>query len=309
MLERKLAAGECVYLDGGSGSELQRLGAPMHPSIFGAMATMTNPDILQRVHEDYIRAGCDIITTNSFYSSRNLLAAYGLGEEVGALTRGAVEVALRARERTSGVKQVAIAGSMSHALPVYEGTAQHDPGKRPSPEEMQLNFHESADILKRAGCDFILLERMNDPQMTGWAVRAALQTRLPVWIGLSAVESWDGELLGDLDHQAPVEELVDEVVEMGASACGIMHTVPAIVDPALDVLRQYWPGPLFAYPESGRQRGSAWEFDAALSPERFARHCLQWREAGVQILGGCCGITLNHIQAMIGALSRRQAAG
>ena len=67
MLERKLAAGECVYLDGGSGSELQRLGAPMHPSIFGAMATMTNPDILQRVHEDYIRAGCDIITTNSFY--------------------------------------------------------------------------------------------------------------------------------------------------------------------------------------------------------------------------------------------------
>ena len=122
MLESKIAAGECVYMDGSTGGELQRRGAPMHPVISSAMATMTNPDILQRVHEDYIRAGCDIIVTNTFLCSRTILGAHGFGDEVASLTRGAVEVALRARDRTSGIKEVAIAGSMSHALPMHEGT-------------------------------------------------------------------------------------------------------------------------------------------------------------------------------------------
>ncbi|MDH3712763.1 MAG: homocysteine S-methyltransferase family protein [Gammaproteobacteria bacterium] len=305
MVEKKLTAGDLVYMDGATGSELHRRGAPMHPLISSAMATMTNPEVLQRIHEDYIRAGCDIIVTNSFLSSRNVLAAHGLGDEVVPLTRGAVEVALRARDRTTGIKEVAIAGSMSHALPMQAGTTRPDADKRPSDEEMQLNFHETADILSRAGCDFILLERMSDPQLTLWAQQAAQQTRLPVWIGMSAVDSWNGELLGDLDHQQPFEELVDQVAEMSASACGVMHTHLPIVQPAVDVLRQYWSGPLFAYPQAGRMSKSAWEFDETLTPEKFARQCVEWADAGVQVLGGCCGITLSHIQAMIGALNRR----
>jgi len=305
MLESKIAAGECVYMDGSTGGELQRRGAPMHPVISSAMATMTNPDILQRVHEDYIRAGCDIIVTNTFLCSRTILGAHGFGDEVASLTRGAVEVALRARDRTSGIKEVAIAGSMSHALPMHEGTTRLDVGKRPTPEEMQLNFHETAEILSAAGCDFILLEGMSDPEMTRLAQQAAQQTRLPVWIGVSAVDSWDGELLGDLGNQEPFEELVDDVGQMSASACGVMHTHMHLIEPALDVLRQYWPGPLFAYPQAGRMRKSEWEFDESLSPEKFARQCVGWADAGVQIIGGCCGITLSHIQAMISALNRR----
>ena len=278
----------------------------MHPVISSAMASMTNPDMLQRVHEDYIRAGCDVIVTNSFMCSRNLLGACGLGDEVAPLTRSSVEIAMRARDRTSGIKEVAIAGSMSHALPVHEGTTRYDPGKRPTDEELQLNFHETAGILSRAGCDLIILEMMHDPQLTRWAQQAALQTRLPLWIGVSAVESWNGELLGDLVLEEPFEELVDEVAGMSASACGVMHTHLPIVEPALDVLRQYWSGPLFAYPQAGRSRQSAWQFDESLTPEKFAHQCVHWADIGVQILGGCCGITLNHIQAMIGALRRRR---
>lgn len=307
LIERKLAAGQCVYMDGATGTELQRRGAPMHPVIAGAMATMTNPDILQRVHEEYIRAGCDVIVTNTFLSSRNLLAAHGLGDEVEALTRGAVEIAQRARERTRGIKDVAIAGSMSHALPVLEGTSTYDPDKRPTDEELQLSFHESAEILSGAGCDLILLERMHDPQLTQWAQQAALSMRIPVWLGVSAVDSWEGELLGDLEAEAPFEQLVDQVAEMGASACGVMHSLPPVVEPALEVLRQFWSGPLFARPHAGRFHNGTWEFDDALTPQEFARQCVQWADIGVQIIGGCCGVTLTHIQAMIGALNRRGA--
>lgn len=306
MLQSKLAAGQTVFMDGSIGGELQRRGAPSHPIVASAMVTMTNPDILQRVHEDYIRAGCDVIVTNTFMSSRNLLGPHGLGDEVEPLTRGAVEIALRARDRTSGIKPVAIAGSMSHVLPVQEGTTHYDDGKRPSDEELQLNFHETAGILSQAGCDLIILENMHDPQLTRWAQQAALQTRLPLWIGVSAVESWNGELLGDFVQEAPFEELVDEVAEMGATACGVMHTHIPVVEPAIDVLSQYWSGPMFAYPQAGRARQQAWEFDTSLTPEKFAAQCLKWDDMGVQILGGCCGVTLSHIQAMIGAFRRRR---
>lgn len=98
--------------------------------------------------------------------------------------------------------------------------------------------------------------------------------------------------------------MVGEVAEMGVSACGVMHTAVELVAPAMDVLQQYWSGPVFAYAKSGRNRRGQWEFDKHMTPDHFARKCGQWRNDGAVILGGCCGVSVAHIQAMVGTLRR-----
>ncbi len=81
-LQDRLEAGDVLILDGAIGTELQRRGAAMDGMSWCAVATKTSPDLLCGLHEDYIRAGADVITTNSFSSARHVLEPAGLGDEV-----------------------------------------------------------------------------------------------------------------------------------------------------------------------------------------------------------------------------------
>jgi len=74
-LEQRLAGGGVVILDGATGTELERRGVPMDGQAWSATANLTHPDVVRSVHEDYIRAGADVIITNTFATARNLLDA------------------------------------------------------------------------------------------------------------------------------------------------------------------------------------------------------------------------------------------
>ena len=88
-----------VILDGATGTELQRRGAPMDDDAWCAVATATHPDQLRAIHEDYIRAGADIVTANTFASARHLLERAGIGERTAELQRLAVRLAREAVAR------------------------------------------------------------------------------------------------------------------------------------------------------------------------------------------------------------------
>ena len=213
----------------------------------GPVCSTRPPDIVRRVHEDYIRAGADIITANTFATHRHVFNGAGLGDESVDITRRGIELALEARDRVAPERPVAVAGSISTMLAWTPGTVSAEPRHIPSPEQESANFREMADTLAEGGVDFIIMEMMLDLERATRAIDAAVATGLPVWIGISCTRHPDGRLIGwdsaaeslrlAEDHrprpEIPLETLLEELLALGGSVAGIMHSTVASTSPAL----------------------------------------------------------------------------
>jgi S-methylmethionine-dependent homocysteine/selenocysteine methylase len=304
-IRQRLAAGKVVFLDGAIGTELQKRGAPMDDDAWCAVATESHPHLLRAIHEDYIRAGVDVITTNTFSSSRVLLGPSGRADRAARLSRRAVEIALEARERAAQGRPVAVAGSISHMVPVVHGGAVSDPSRVPSEALLRESFRELAETLAAAGCDLLLMEMMSHPVRARLAIEAAKASGLPLWIGLSA-RSEAGRLVSYVRESWSFGEVVPQILAHGGEVAGVMHTNVSTVGPALQILRAHWSGPLMAYPDSGHFKNPDWVFEDIIPPADFGRACVAWVDAGVRVVGGCCGLSVEHIAAMIAALRSRQ---
>src|ERR687895_2791314 len=100
-LQQRLEGGGVVLLDGAMGTELERRGVPMDDAAWDAAALVTHPDTVREVHEDYIRAGADVIITNTFATARHVLESAGMGERFRELNTRAVALAKEARENAA----------------------------------------------------------------------------------------------------------------------------------------------------------------------------------------------------------------
>jgi S-methylmethionine-dependent homocysteine/selenocysteine methylase len=308
-IEAKLERNQLVVLDGATGTELRRRGAPLGGESWSAMPTLTHPDLLRQIHVEYIEAGADLIITNTFATSRSVLGPVGQGDKVVAINERAVEIALEAREQADCDRPIAVAGSISHWRPWNR--AELDPSVLPSDQAMAENMAEMAEILVRSGCDLLMLEMMCHPVWAPATVRAARASGVPVWVGLSARLNANGVLGTPGEFDLPFEEVCPPIVAEGGNVFGIMHTNRAQVSNALAILREHWHGPLMVYPDSERatRPGGEGSFDDDLTPERFAAACEGWAEEGVQILGACCGLSLEHLEAMIQRLGANPGPG
>jgi len=300
-LQQKLAEGGNIWLDAGTGTELQARGAPMHPRVWCGMAHMTNPDTVREIHIDYIHAGADIITTNTFSTNRNMMDPAGLGDQFVEVNRNAVIRALEAREQAAADRPVAIAGSMSHQIPIKRGTTQRRPDAMPETAVAKANFVEMAGILKDSGVDMILLEMMSDPVLAKPAVAAALDTGLPVWMGMSCKMNDDGQLTSYSIPELSFDEVCADIIDPRLGAVGIMHSSINFVPDAIRSIRRHFDGPTMAYPDSGFFTMPDWHFEDIISPEDFASTSKDWSAMGVRIMGGCCGLGVKHIDALVGA--------
>jgi methionine synthase I (cobalamin-dependent) len=301
-MKKRLDAGHVVILDGATGTELQRRGVPMDPAAWCGPATLTYDRLVSEIHGDYINAGAEVITANTYASSRLMLKPAGYADKLEEINRRAVEAALRARARTPAGHTVVVAGSLSHMVPMAPGSPRVDQGHMPSVAEMSDAFHELAQLLKAAGAELILLEMMYHPERVRLAAEAALATGLPVWFGLSARRAKDGRVVAF--HQSedlPLDEIARLIPTAGIDAAGPMHTNSEVITDALSITRKHFSGPLMAYPDSGYFEMPNWQFVDVIAPERFQVFCQEWIKAGVQVLGGCCGLTVEHIKAAVRA--------
>ena len=194
ILDNKLSNKEVIVLDGATGSEIARLGAEMNSSAWCGVANKTHPDIVREVHEEYIRAGADVVTANTFSTSRHILASAGLADETVSINTRAVELAREAVHNVSPERPIAVAGSMSTMRAWIPGTVSPDPRFLPTPEEEFNNYQEVAHTLAKSGVDLILMEMMSDIDRSSLAISAAMETGLPVWIGTSCTLSDDGSV-------------------------------------------------------------------------------------------------------------------
>lgn len=293
-LEQRLDAGDIIIIDGAIGTELQLRGADMDGMAWCAAATETRPDILRTLHEDYIRAGADVITSNTFSSCRHVLEAAGMGDDTVALNRRAVELAVGARDAVAD-RPVWIAGALSCF------TAGLDASRRPDMDVAKANYREQAEVTAEAGVDVIVLEMMLHSERAAAAVEGAVSTGLPVWVGFSCRTGDDGSVLM-YPHSGDVEmfaDVIPKVMAVGGSVAGVMHSTVEDTGRALDVLREHWSGPLLAYPESGEEfTMPIWHYEENVSAADLADACENWVAQGVQIVGGCCGTRPEHIRAV-----------
>lgn len=293
--QAKLNDGGIVLLDGGTGSELQRRGVPMSGAAWSGAAVQTHPDVLRAVHHDYIAAGAEVIITNTFGTSRSALRAAGLGDAFAFINRRAVALAMEARELAG--RDVAIGGSISN-LPPNMNIADY-----PGPAEELADLREQAAILAEGGVDFIALEMMQDVNHAPRAMRAAAETGLPVWLGVSCRRSKDEASLVTFDFaDTPLEAVLDALIAMDPGVVNVMHSEIEATVPAIEAIRQRWPGPIGAYPEIGYFAAPDWRFDDDHPPERLVSEARRWIAAGARLVGGCCGTTPDHIRALRAAM-------
>ncbi len=296
-LETRLAKGDVLLIDGGMGTEIERRGVTMDSDAWCGVANKTYPDVIRTVHEDYIRAGAEVITANTFATARHVLEAAGLADDVHVLNNTAVKLAREARDSVAE-HPVWIAGSMS-STPAFRDSGL------PDDEQAAANYREQAGLLAEAGVDFIIAEMMSHTKNACLVVNAALGTGLPVWVGFSAeVDRQSGEVLpwGVTRAKTPpgdLGEAIKAVMDLGAvRVMGIMHTKLNDFDAALRFLQQRWSGPTMAYAESGLWKSPSWKFVGVASPGEYAQAALRWVAAGVRIVGGCCGIGPEHISEL-----------
>jgi S-methylmethionine-dependent homocysteine/selenocysteine methylase len=293
-LRRRLAAGDVVLIDGGTGTELEARGVPMNGAVWCGVAVLDHQDVVRGVHEDYIRAGAEGVTANTCPSNRLALEPAGYGDRVAEINRRAVETALQARENAAE-RPVLVAGSLS------PHDAEGIPDPEPSAGRALECFREQAAIQAEAGVDLFALEMIPNALYGRAAAQAAAETGLPLWLGMT---SWSGE--GGWVNDGGLQGLVDELLRPEVIAVAAMHTDIDEIEPALGEIERAWDGVLGAYAHHGDWDPPHWTFKD-VTPEQYADAAERWVARGVQLLGGCCGIRPAHIALLRERLPRRLA--
>jgi S-methylmethionine-dependent homocysteine/selenocysteine methylase len=286
----KMRQGKIILLDGATGTELEKRGVPMHSRAWSAEAVLTHPETVQAIHQDYIAAGADVITVNSFSLAKHMLIPADLSDQFRRLNSEAVKLAVRAREESAS-NRVAIAGSIAPTT-FCSGII---PGYPYTPEALSW-YTEQAEVLAEAGVDILLIEMIEDLEKGSLAVRAACSTGLPVWLGFSCRCNEAGRLmLWNLRHT--LSEAVAAIAPIGGSVAFIMHTDIPEATAAFTELKTSWSGPLGIYAHSGSFVMPNWQF-TDISAAAYARAAGVWIEMGAQLIGGCCGIGPAHIREL-----------
>ncbi len=292
----KLNNKEIVILDGAMGTELEKRGVQMDETWSGSASLKT--EILKKIHIDYIKAGAEIITTNTYPSNRIMLDAAGLGSKFEEINLKAINAAVEARIETDR-DDVLIAGSLSHRFPIAHGDLQSNPAIFVSKSHLKGVCDEMSEILSQNGCDFILLEMMYHPDRIKTVFDSSKKTNKPIWASFSARKSPEGKLFSFTDQvDLPFKELIQIVHDYNIDAVGINHTSLDIISEAISEIKKVYDGPIIVYPDTGGWISPNWIFDHVIKPKELRKKALQWVKEGAQIIGGCCGTSPNHIKEL-----------
>ena len=298
----RLAGGDKLLLDGGTGSELQRRGVDVSRrtpdgaiGAWSATANVDAPDAVRAVHEDYLRVGADIITTNSFWTNRTRLARLGQADRMEEYTRVSVELAREAVDDSGS--DALVAGSMAPPA------GRRSVGNIVAGGDLTEEFRDQAAVLTEAGADLILLEYVSSTEEAATLVSAAAATGLPVLLGLKHFDA-AGTMASKEDAVAGVQAVEGLPVTAVLDMCSPPEEITAV----LPRIRQAFGGSIGAYANIGYWGDPKAPSDASRqwhridvgenSPDRYAEYARGWLAEGAQLIGGCCASGPEHIAAL-----------
>ncbi|MDX1929099.1 MAG: homocysteine S-methyltransferase family protein [Pirellulaceae bacterium] len=279
-----------LLLDGATGTELNRRGLDTGLPLWSANALITDTglDVLRQVHLDYLNAGADIITTNTFRTNRRVLV--GKGFSAHELTLRAVGTAREAVAEFG--KPALVAGSISSLEDCYR------PDLVPPADECLAEHTERIEHLVEGGVDLLLIETMNSIREAVIAAKIATATGLPTWVTFVCDET--GRILSgeSLAHAA------EALMPLGVKALGVncmpAHTIAQPLTELRALCGETFP--LVAYGNIGYvDEEQGWNNTDSTSPEGYLQHAQTWP---AQIIGACCGSTPDHIRKLKQCLVR-----
>lgn len=279
----RLGAARPVIIDGPVGTELDRRGVATTLPLWSARALIDAPEVIRSVHRDYVDAGAEILTANTFRTHERSLAAGGIEGQAAELTLEAVEIA---REIAGDIAWVA--GSQA---PLEDCYAPH---LTPDDIALRAEHEEMAHNLAASGVDIILVETQNNVREAIAATRAAAATGLPVLT--SFVCGPDGRLLSG----ETLREAVHAVLPFEPAALLInCAPAPMVTGPLATIHREAPDLPFGAYANVGHADPEVgWVHTDAVDPEAYVAYADEWLRLGATLIGSCCGTTPRHTEAL-----------
>jgi homocysteine S-methyltransferase len=284
----KLRHGTVLVADGAMGTELYARG--YSPDDCFELLNLDHPEVVEDIHRAYIGAGAEIVETNTFGANRAKLASFGLEDRVRDINVRGARLARGAREITG--EPVMVAGSIGPtgwALEPYGSTTL---------QRVYDAFHEQVAGLLEGGVDLIVLETFGDLQEMMEAIRAVRdETDLPVIAQMTFAEDLRTPL--GYSPEQVVRALSPLAVDVIGANCSVGSS--SLLEVA-ERLIQAGAANVSAMPNAGWPMRVANRVLYLSSPEYMADYGKRMADAGVRIVGGCCGTTPVHIRALSGAL-------
>lgn len=272
--------------DGAMGTQLYARGVFLNRAFEDL--NLTEPDLVVGVHQAYVRAGAEIVETNTFGANRVKLASFGLADKVTAINVAGARIARHAARDAAWV-----AGSMGPL------GVRVEPWGKTGLDEAEAIFAEQAQGLADGGVDLFVLETFRDVNEIGAAIRAIRGVcDKPIVAMLTTAE--DGNTLDG----TPVEQFGPQLVDFGADVLGVNCSVgPAAMLDTVERLVKAVPGALLAaMPNAGKPRDVDGRNLYLCSPDYMASYARRFVAAGVRLIGGCCGTTPDHVKQIAQAV-------
>lgn len=289
-------------LDGGMGQELRRRSSAPDDRLWSAREALDEPALVQSLHEEFLRAGAQVLTTVTYATNRWRMIRHGAGERWAEANRNACDAAEAAREAVNPA--ALIAGCLPPLRPSYQ------PEMLPDAETLEAEYAEHA-LLLAPHVDLFLAETLTTSREAAAAARAVATTGRPCWIAFTPAD--DGSRLrGGESVATAVRALaavpVDAILLNCAPPEAVTAALPDLARTARVPFGAYANGFVEIPPDYGT--GSTVADLAAradLDPDAYATHAARWLDLGATVVGGCCEVGPVHIARLARLLGARSA--
>lgn len=286
---RELVRDKILLFDGGMGTELYRRGIFINRCF--EESNLIYPDLVKKIHQEYIEAGAEVIETNTFGANRFKLAKFNLHDKLYQINRRGAELA-----REVAGENILVAGSIG---PLSQ---QIEPLGPISREEAQEFFAEQIKALLDGGVDLLIFETFVYLDELRQAVLSAKKLTDKPIIAQITIDEEGNTLTG-----ASPEIAIEELASFGADCIGVNCTVgPQVMLLWLETARKLTELPISIIPNAGKPKNIDGRNIYLASPEYFAEYTKLFVQNGANVIGGCCGTGPEHIQKMRTALSALQ---
>ncbi len=254
----------------------------------------TQPALVTDVHGEYLRAGADVIETNTFGANRMKLRSFGLGDQVRDINLAGAKLAREAVKQSG--QEAYVAGAIGPL------GVRIEPWGKTGVDEAEAMFRDQALALLDGGVDLFVLETFRDLNEIGAAIKAVRSIcDLPIVAQMTTEEegaSLDG---------TPAEKFAPALIGLGANVVGVNCSVgPAPMLETIERISEVTDVWLSAQPNAGKPRDIEGRNLYLCSPEYMASYARRFIASGVRLVGGCCGTTPEHIRQI--ALAAKQMA-
>jgi homocysteine S-methyltransferase len=278
---REQLARRVLVADGAMGTMLYSKGIFIHRCY--DELNLSAPAMVREVHEEYVKAGAEIVETNTFGANRIRLAAFGYGEKLKAINEAGVRLA-----REAAREHAFVAGSMGPLGVRIEPLGPTSFG------EARAVFREQAEALVEAGADLLVLETFANLHELREAVLAA---REAAGAEMAIVAQVTIDDFGNMPDGTETEEFTRRLDEWPVDVVGLNCSAgPKVTLETIERMAQHTRKPLSALPNAGHPATVEGRQLYLCSPEYMAQYARRFIQAGVKIVGGCCGTTPEHIR-------------